>query len=147
MRLCVWPLRDAVSKLNKETGLIQPETLVFMRDCLDHVAQVIDIMENYRERVSSLTDLYLSSLSNKLNEVMKVLTIFATIFMPLQFLTGIYGMNFDPHLAGNMPELELPYAYPVLLAVMGIVTGGMIYYFFRRGWLWQKNGFELSDDE
>jgi magnesium transporter len=99
------------------------------------VVQLLDILENYRERAGGLTDLYLSALSNKMNEVMKVLTIIATIFMPLGFLAGIYGMNFDTSSPWNMPELAQPYGYPVLIFVMVALAAGMMMYFRKLGWL------------
>ncbi|GJL84397.1 MAG: magnesium transport protein CorA [Micavibrio sp.] len=136
LRHCIWPLREAVGNLTSgEHGLVNPETALFLRDCQDHVIQVLDILENYRERISGLTDLYLSSISNKMNEVMKVLTIIATIFMPLGFLAGIYGMNFDTESPYNMPELSSPIGYPILLSVMALVGIGMLLYFKNLGWL------------
>lgn len=107
-----------------------------MRDCHDHIAQVLDILESLRERSSGLTDIYLSSLSNKMNEVMKVLTIIATIFMPLGFIAGIYGMNFDREKSPlNMPELGWYFGYPYALGLMVLVAGILVLYFYRRGWL------------
>ncbi len=136
LRHCIWPLREAIGNLTAgEHDLVNSETSVFLRDCQDHVIQVLDILENYRERISGLTDLYLSSISNKMNEVMKVLTIIATIFMPLGFLAGIYGMNFDSSSPYNMPELSSPYGYPILLSVMALVGMGMLLYFRSLGWL------------
>ena len=138
LRLCIWPVRESLSKIHADSDIVAEETLPFFRDCQDHVIQVLDIVENYRERVSSLTDLYLSSISNKMNEVMKVLTIIATIFMPLGFLAGIYGMNFDTGSPYNMPELAFRFGYPVLLSVMVLVAIGMLLYFRSLGWLGNK---------
>lgn len=135
LRHVIWPLRDALSAFNSEHDLVHDETRVFIRDCQDHVVQLLDILENYRERAGGLTDLYLTSLSNKLNEVMKVLTIIATIFMPLGFLVGMYGMNFDTSSPWNMPELRQPYGYPVLILVMLGLAFGMMAYFRKLGWL------------
>lgn len=136
LRHCIWPLREALSSLSAgEHKLFHHETSVFLRDCQDHVVHVLDIVENYRERIFGLTDLYLSSISNKMNEVMKVLTIIATIFMPLGFLAGIYGMNFDTASPYNMPELGFRFAYPILLCVMVLVALGMLAYFRSLGWL------------
>jgi magnesium transporter len=98
------------------------------------VVQVLEIVENYRELASSLMDVYLSSISNRMNEVMKVLTIISTIFIPLTFIAGVYGMNFNPDVPGNMPELNTPYAYWVCWAVMLVIAGALVLYFKRRGW-------------
>ena len=108
-RRALWPLRDMVNALLREDSpLIDKQTLIYLRDCHDHASQLIDMIETYREICSGLVDIHLSSVSNRMNEVMKVLTIIATIFIPLTFIAGVYGMNFDPH-AGplSMPELEL----------------------------------------
>lgn len=138
LRHCIWPMRDAIGKFSSENDLINQETSLFLRDCQDHVIQVLDLLETCRERISGLTDLYLSSISNKMNEVMKVLTIIATIFMPLGFLAGIYGMNFDTSSPYNMPELGMRFAYPVLLGIMILVALGMLVYFRKLGWLGKK---------
>lgn len=136
LRQTTWPLREAIGLLSGESKLVRDETRLFLRDLQDHTIQVLEILESYRERVSGLTDLYLSSISNKMNEIMKVLTIIATIFMPLGFLAGIYGMNFNPEASPwNMPELNARYGYPLLLLFMFTVAGGMLYYFRRQGWL------------
>ncbi len=135
LRLCVWPMREVFAKLSTQVEMVRDETRFFYRDCQDHVVQILDIIENYRERTSGLTDLYLSSVSNKMNEVMKVLTIIATIFMPLGFLAGVYGMNFDTSSPYNMPELGARFGYPVLLGIMGLIALGMLLYFLRAGWL------------
>ena len=116
---------------------IRDETRVFLRDCYDHTIQLIDLLEVYREMCGDLADYYLTIVSNRMNEVMKVLTIISTIFIPLGFVAGLYGMNFDTRLPGNMPELGRPYAYVVVLSVMGLMTSGMLYFFYRRGWLRQ----------
>lgn len=112
-----------------ESPLIKPATRVYLRDVYEHVIQVIDTGENYREMVFGMLDIYLSSVSYRLNEVMKVLTIISTIFIPLTFLVGIYGMNFK-----YMPELEQPWAYPLLWVVMLTVALGMVYYFKKKNW-------------
>jgi magnesium transporter len=138
LRLCLWPMREAISKMRVDTGYIREETIVYLRDCHDHVVQILDIIESYRERVSSLNDLYLSSVSNRLNEVMKVLTIISTIFMPLSFIAGVYGMNFDTSRALNMPELLLPYAYPIVMSVMIVLASIMLFFFWRAGWIGKR---------
>jgi magnesium transporter len=137
LRRAVWPLRDALSVLLRDTGaLISEETLVFLRDCYDHVVRSVDLVETYRELASGLTDLYLSSVSNRMNEVMKVLTVVATIFIPLTFVAGIYGMNFDPEVSPwNMPELKWAWGYPACMALMTAIGLAMVAFFYRRGWL------------
>ena len=137
MRRCVWPARDAINALVRDdSGLVSEPTRVYLRDCYDHAVQVLDIIETYRELAGGLMDVYLSSLSNKMNEVMKVLTIIATIFIPLTFVTGLYGMNFDPEYSPwNMPELRWFFGYPAALAVMATVAVVMILYFRRKRWL------------
>ena len=131
-----WPFREALRDLSGDIPFIREETRLFLRDCQDHVIQIVDILEVYRERAAGLTDLYLSSLSNKLNEVMKVLTIIATIFIPLSFIAGLYGMNFNPNASPfNMPELSWYLGYPFALAVMLLVAAGLLLYFRRKGWI------------
>jgi magnesium transporter len=136
MRKATWPLREVVSAMERsESKLIQKETRIYIRDLYEHAIQIIDTVETYRDMVSGLMDIYLSSVSNKMNEVMKVLTIIATIFIPLGFLAGVYGMNFDPALSGNMPELGMPYGY-VLFWVVALGIGlGLFVYFKRKKWL------------
>lgn len=135
IRHTVWPLREAVAQLIAQDDLIQPETKIFLRDCQDHVIQLLDIVESYRERVSGLMDIYLSSLSIRLNEVMKVLAVITTIFMPLTFIAGVYGMNFNTASPWNMPELNMRYGYVVTIAIMAVIAVLMILYFIRLGWL------------
>lgn len=131
LRRAVWPVRDVLNGLLRaESALIQDETRVFLRDVYDHTVQVIETVEALRDVVSGAIDLYLSNVSNRTNEVMKVLTIMASIFIPLTFMAGIYGMNFE-----YMPELGLPWAYPALWAAMLLVGGGMVVWFRRKGWL------------
>jgi magnesium transporter len=127
----VWPLREVVSALGKrESPLIREATAPYLRDVYDHVIHVIDSVDIYREMISSMLDMYLSSVSNRLNEVMKVLTVIATIFMPLTFIAGVYGMNFR-----RMPELEWRYGYPAALLVMLGIGVLMLFYFKRKKWL------------
>lgn len=131
LRRAVWPVRDVMNGLVRaESALVQAETRVFLRDVYDHSVQIIETVEALRDVVSGALDLYLSTVSNRTNDVMKVLTIMASIFIPLTFMAGIYGMNFE-----HMPELAIPWAYPALWGAMLLVAGGMIVYFRRRGWL------------
>ncbi|MGC9308738.1 MAG: magnesium/cobalt transporter CorA [Thermoplasmatota archaeon] len=131
LRKSVWPLREVISGLERvETDLIDKQTGIFLRDVYDHTIQVIDTVETFRDMVSGMLDVYLSSVSNKMNEVMKVLTVIATIFIPLTFIAGIYGMNF-----AHMPELEWQWSYPFVWLVMGCVAIVMLIYFRRKQWL------------
>lgn len=131
LRRAIWPLRDVLSSmLRDDLPLITEQTKVYIRDAHDHVIQAVDILESLREVLSGLADLYLSAISHKMNEVMKVLTVVGTIFIPLSFLTGLYGMNFD-----HIPELHYRSGYFILLGVMAVVTIGMLIYFRRKRWL------------
>ncbi|UCG15633.1 MAG: magnesium/cobalt transporter CorA [Phycisphaerales bacterium] len=131
LRRAIWPQREAINALIRdENPLITDRVRVYLRDCYDHCVQIMDGIETYRELAGGLMDVYLSSVGNRQNEVMKVLTIMASIFIPLTFMAGIYGMNFE-----NMPELHSRWGYPFLLAAMVAVAVGMIVYFHRRGWL------------
>jgi magnesium transporter len=115
---------------------ITPETLIHLRDCHDHSVQIMDTLENYRDAGSDLRDYYTSAISNRLNEIMKVLTIISTIFMPLSFIAGVYGMNFDRDVSPwSMPELGWRYGYVLSLALMAAVAIGQLIYFRRKGWL------------
>ena len=137
VRRAVWPLRDLLAAvLRDDNALIDPHTRVYLRDCHDHTVQLIDVLETYREIASGLIDIHLSSVSNRMNEVMKVLTIIATIFIPLTFLAGIYGMNFDREAgAWSMPELGWVYGYPAVLLLMLAVALGLVVWFRRKGWI------------
>jgi len=137
LRRSVWPLREVISGLQRgESKLIHKSTQIYVRDMYDHTIQVIDTIETFRDMISGMLDIYMSSVSNKMNEVMKVLTIFAAIFIPLTFVAGIYGMNFDPHASPyNMPELGWQYGYPMVCVVMISVAVTMLYYFRRKKWL------------
>ena len=127
----VWPIREILSYLMKEeTSLIQETTQIFIRDLYDHTIQVMDTIESFRDVVSGLQDLYLSAVSNRMNEVMKVLTIMATIFIPLTFIAGIYGMNFE-----YMPELKWHWAYPALWILLLAIAVFMIFWFKKKKWL------------
>jgi magnesium transporter len=136
LRRAVWPLREIVNKLQlKISNLIHDETLPYLRDVYDHVIQVIDDVEIYRDLLAGMLDLYMSSISNRMNEVMKVLTVFASIFIPLTFFTGLYGMNFNPTVSHfNMPELDWKYGYFYALGLMLSVVIVMLIYFKRKKW-------------
>ncbi len=141
LRRSVRPHRDALNELVRdEHPLICSETRVFLRDCYDHTIQLIDLLEVYREMCADLRDYYLSIVSNRMNEVMKVLTIIATIFIPLGFIAGLYGMNFNTSLPGNMPELNVPYGYEGVIALMFLVAAGMLVFFWRSGWIGSSKG-------
>jgi magnesium transporter len=131
LRKSVWPLREVINRLERsESPLINKSTYVYLRDVYDHTIQVIDAVETFRDMLSGMLDIYLSSVSNRMNEVMKVLTIIATIFIPLTFIAGIYGMNFR-----YMPELEQGWSYPAILILMLIITITMLVYFRRKKWI------------
>lgn len=131
LRKSIWPLRELISSLQRSgTLLINESTNVYLRDVYDHTIQVIDTVESFRDMVSGMLDIYLSSISNRMNAVMKVLTIIATIFIPLTFIAGVYGMNFK-----YMPELEWRWAYPIVWLVMTAVAIVMLVYFRRKKWL------------
>lgn len=137
VRKAVWPLRDVLnSTIRDDSPFIEEQTKIYLRDVYDHMIQIIDSVENYREMVTGLHDMYMTNMSNKMNEVMKVLTIIATIFIPLTFVAGIYGMNFDPGVSPwNMPELSWYWGYPAVMLVMLILTIGMIIFFRKKKWL------------
>ncbi|WP_324670839.1 magnesium/cobalt transporter CorA [Hymenobacter sp. GOD-10R] len=141
-RRLVYPERDKVAELLRLPDEVLPENIkLFYRDCYDHAIQALDLAESYRESISSLVDLYLSSQSNRMNEVMKVLTIISSIFIPLSFVVGLYGMNFqheDEHghlMPMNMPELYSPFGYPITVAVLVLIVTVQLIYFYRKGWL------------
>ena len=131
LRKSVWPLREIILRLSRgEINLVTENTIVYLRDVYDHTIQVIETVETFRDLLAGLQDLYLSSVSNKMNEVMKVLTIIATIFIPITFIAGIYGMNFK-----NMPELEWAWGYPFAWALIIGISAIMVIYFKSRKWL------------
>ncbi len=131
LRRSIWPLREVIGTLIRdENPLIKKSTAPFLRDLYDHTIQVVDTIETYREMVSGILDIYLSSLSNRMNEVMKILTIIATLFIPLTFIVGVYGMNFE-----FMPELKWHWGYPVVWGVMIIISFFMLLYFRRKKWI------------
>jgi magnesium transporter len=137
LRRAIWPMRDAISALRSETTpFITDETRVYLRDCYDHAVQLIDLLESYRDIAGDTRDYYLSTISNRMNEVMKTLTVIATIFLPLSFIAGVYGMNFNTSISKwNMPELNWRFGYFYSLGLMVAVTIGMLWWFKWRGWL------------
>jgi len=131
LRRSVWPLRELLTNFERsESALIEKPTHEYIRDIYDHVIQIIDTIETYRDSLSSMLDIYLSSLSNRTNEIMRVLTVISTIFIPLTFITGLYGMNFK-----YMPELSWKAGYPIVLLVMAFVVIGLIIFFKKKKWL------------
>jgi magnesium transporter len=131
LRKSIWPLRELINGLERcESTLIHQSTGAYLRDVYDHTIQIIDTVESYRDMISGMVDIYLSSISNKMNEVMKVLTIFASIFIPLTFVAGLYGMNFE-----FMPELKWHWGYFTLLSVMALIGISPVFYFKRKKWL------------
>jgi magnesium transporter len=136
LRRAIWPQRDVINALIRDSGeLISPEVRMYLRDCYDHAVQVIDMVETYRELASGLMDVYLSAVSNKMNEIMKFLTVMSSIFIPLTFIVGVYGMNFNTEKSPyNMPELNSYWGYPLCWAVMIAIALSQIYLFWRRGW-------------
>jgi magnesium transporter len=139
LRRAIWPSREAVNSLARDPNpLVQSETRLFFRDAYDHTVQLMDFLETYRELGSDLRDLYMSSAGHRLSEIMKVLTIISTIFIPLTFIAGVYGMNFD-----FMPELRSRWGYPIALASMAAIALSLLYYFRRRGWIGRRR--EQSD--
>jgi magnesium transporter len=130
LRKSLWPLREAVSSLQRsDSFLINKSTVVYFKDVYDHTIAIIDTVETFRDMLSGMLDIYLTTISNRLNEVMKVLTIIATIFMPLSFIAGVYGMNFK-----YMPELELSWGYFGILGIMLIISLLMLIYFKKKKW-------------
>jgi magnesium transporter len=137
LRRAVWPQREMINGLSRRSSpFVSDQTEIYLRDCYDHSIQLLDILETYREVASGLVDVYLSSMSARMNEVMKVLTIIATIFIPLSFIASVYGMNFDPDVSKwNMPELRWHLGYPFALGLMAALAGGLLYNFRRKGWI------------
>jgi magnesium transporter len=136
IRRSIWPQREAINSLIRDgNNLISSEVQVYLRDCYDHAIQVMDMVETYRELGTGLMDVYLSSVGNKMNEIMKFLTVVSSIFIPLTFLAGIYGMNFNTEKSPvNMPELNWYWGYPACLILMFLIGGSSILYFWRQGW-------------
>lgn len=136
LRRAIWPQRDAINALIRdEFFLVNEDIKIYLRDCYDHTVQIMDVIETYRELLSSLMDVYLSIVSNKMNEIMKILTVISTIFIPLTFIVGIYGMNFNPDASPfNMPELNWYWGYLACWGVMIGIAATLIAFFWRRGW-------------
>ncbi|BAZ08114.1 magnesium/cobalt transporter CorA [Calothrix sp. NIES-3974] len=137
LRRAIWPQRDVINILIRDgSGLIHEDVRLGFRDCYDHAVQVIDMVETYRELTSGLMDVYLSVVGNKMNEIMKTLTVISSIFIPLTFIAGIYGMNFNPEKSPyNMPELNSYWGYVLCLGMMLAIAIGLLWFFWRRGWL------------
>jgi magnesium transporter len=136
LRRALWPTRDVLHALGREpTPFVGELARTHFRDCYDHTMELLDLMENYREIGADLRDLYLASLNNRMNDVMKLLTVIATIFMPLTFITGYYGMNFNTESPWNLPLLNYRYGSLVALGLMAATTAGMVVVFWKRGWL------------
>ncbi len=134
LRRVILPHREAVSMLiRNDTPMVSDEVCVYLRDVDDHCVQLADVLQSYRDMATGLVDMYLSSLGHRQNEIMKVLTVMASIFIPLTFMVGIYGMNFE-----NMPELKIGWAYPALLVLMALAAAVMILYFRRKGWIGRR---------
>jgi magnesium transporter len=141
LRRVIWPQREAIQRLVRNEKSVLPKELeTGLRDCYDHCLQVSEIIDSYRELVGAINGTYLSAVSNRTNEVMRVLTIMSSVFIPLTFIAGIYGMNFE-----RMPELAMPYAYPAVWVVMAVTTLFMLYYFKRKGWI--QIGGKDQDEE
>lgn len=147
LRRAIWPQRDALNSLIRDgSNLISPDVRIYLRDCYDHAVQVMDIVETYRELTSGLMDVYLSSISNKMNEIMKLLTVISSIFIPLTFIAGVYGMNFNTEKSPwNMPELNWYLGYPACWVMMVVTAGGLVFFFWRRGWF--ENYSTLDKDD
>jgi magnesium transporter len=131
VRRALWPMREVLQRMQRDPHeCFSDVTRTYIRDVYDHAVQAIDIVETYREMATGLTETYMTAISNRMNEIMKVLTIMGTIFIPLTFLAGVYGMNFH-----YFPELDLPYAYPLFWVICILTAAGMVLWFRRRGWL------------
>jgi magnesium transporter len=143
LRRYIWPQRNVLNSLIRDGGeLISADVRIYLQDVYDHIVQVVDILETYREIASSLMDVYLSSISNRMNEVMKLLTVISTVFIPLTFIAGVYGMNFNPEVSPfNMPELDWYWGYVACLAVMFVIAAVLIYFFWKQGWF--ENSTEI----
>ncbi len=137
LRRVTWPLREALNSLIREPiDLIDSETRLYLRDCYDHAIRVIDMIETLRELCSDVTNLHLASMSNRMNEIMKVLTVISTLFIPLTFIVGVYGMNFSHEASPwNLPELYTYYGYPICLGVMGAISIAQLFFFRHKGWI------------
>lgn len=130
LRRVLWPMREVVALLQKNEQFMSADTRTYLRDVYEHNVQIIDMIETFRETVSALSELYMSMTSNRMNEVMKVLTVISTIFIPITFIAGVYGMNFE-----YLPELQWKWSYPSFWIVCGVITTSLLGFFWRRGWL------------
>jgi magnesium transporter len=137
LRRAILPMRDVINTLVRDDNrFIGKQARLYLRDCYDHCVQLMDVISSYREMTGGLMELYLAGVSNRMNEIMKFLTLVSTVFIPLTFIVGVYGMNFDPSKSPyNMPELEWRYGYPVVLAVMLLLAVLLVLYFKKKGWL------------
>jgi len=144
LRRAMWPLREAVNVLQRGTSsLITAETRLYVRDAYDHCVQILDLVEIYRELCTGLLEMYMTSISHRLNEVMRLLTIISTIFIPLTFIAGVYGMNFK-----NQPEFNTRFGYPIVLLVMAAIGITMMVFFYRKGWLGrQENALDIDEGD
>lgn len=149
LRRAIWPQREMFNSLIRDdVPHISDETRLYFRDCYDHVVQVIDMTETFRELAGGLLEAYMSGVSHRMNDVMKVLTIIATIFIPLSFIAGLYGMNFDSAESPlNMPELHWYFGYPFALTLMALIAAAMLWLFWRKGWLGQSAAMDDEDAE
>ncbi len=149
IRRAVAPLRETVNSLIRDGhDVISETTRVYLRDCSDHLFQIVEMVETYRELLGGLLDVYLSSVSNRMNDVMKVLTVIATMFIPLTFLAGIYGMNFNSDVSPwNMPELRWYWGYPAFLLVMIAIAGIEVFFFWRKGWIGKGQSTSTKDSD
>ncbi|KAI9134413.1 magnesium/cobalt transporter CorA [Acaryochloris sp. CCMEE 5410] len=147
LRRAIWPQRELLATLVRDDcPLIGDDVQIYLRDCYDHTVQILDMVETYRELAASLMDVYLSAVSNRMNEVMKTLTVISTIFIPLTFIAGIYGMNFNPQASPwNMPELNWYWGYPLVLGGMGALALTLILFFWQRGWFRDFSQFRGRD--
>jgi magnesium transporter len=136
LRQAMWPLREAISNMSSDNDIVTDATRIYLRDCHDHVVNILDLLEIDRERASGLIEIYLSSINNQMNETMKILTVISTIFIPLGFIASLYGMNFDTSISPfNMPELGWTYGYPFALGLMALVATILLVFFIRKGWV------------
>ena len=137
VRRAIWPLRDAITTMGRESSpLIHAETRLYLRDCHDHTVQLIDTVESYRDLLSSLMEVHISLSNYRLNDIMRTLAIISVLFMPLNFIAGVYGMNFSPEASRwNMPELNWTYGYPFALSLMAVFSMALLVWFGRKGWM------------
>ena len=149
VRRAVWPQRDLINALLRDgSPHVGTETRVYLRDTYDHVVQLMDMVETFREIASGLMDLYLAGMSNRMNEIMKVLTIISTIFLPLTFIAGLYGMNFDTNVSHlNMPELKWRFGYPFALGLMAASATALLIFYVKRGWIGRRDVVGERDEE